>query len=213
MRKGRRPSLARAAAFTLAAAAGVAGGVTIALARSPARADRPPLEPRPQTSPQVAWRAGARRAPSFSLRDEAGRTLSLRSLRGRVVMLAFLDSRCRASCPVDGHQVGEIQLALRGTRFDLLVVTVDPWADTAASARAFAASARWGGRWHWLLGSERELRPIWRSYSIAVLRARDIVHTRALYLIDPLGYLRAGYLFPLRPLAVARDARTLASPA
>jgi cytochrome oxidase Cu insertion factor (SCO1/SenC/PrrC family) len=201
----RRQGLALVAVLALAAAVGVVAGVTIALARPPGRASHRVSG----LHGLVAWRPGQKRAPAFSLRDEAGRRLSLRSQRGRVVLLAFLDSRCRSACPVDGHQLGQVQRALRGRRFELLAVTVDPWADTPRSARAFAAHAHWRGHWHWLLGTPHELRPVWRAYRIAVLRARDIVHTRSVYLIDPSGNLRTVYLLPLEPGAVARDARAL----
>jgi len=201
----RRRGLTLVAALALAATAGIAVGVTIALARSPGQAGHESL----RLHGLVTWRPGQKRAPAFSLRDEAGRMLSLRSQRGRVVLLAFLDSRCRSACPVDGHQLGDVQRALRGRRFELLAVTVDPWADTPRSARAFAAHAHWRGHWHWLLGTPSELRPIWRAYRIAVLRARDIVHTRSVYLIDPSGNLRTVYLLPLETGAVARDARAL----
>ena len=196
----------RLAALALAVAVGAGVGAAIAVTRSPAGA------PRAQTRlhGQIVWRTGQKRATDFSVRDQDGRTLSLRSRRGRVVLLAFLDSRCHSACPLDGAQLGRVAHALRGTRSDFLIVSVDPWADTPASVRAFAHRAHWVGGWHWLLGNQRQLQPLWRAYAIAVLRTRtDIVHTRAAYLIDQRGYVRAGYLFPLEPARIAADARSL----
>jgi cytochrome oxidase Cu insertion factor (SCO1/SenC/PrrC family) len=197
----------RGVAVALAATAGVAIGVTLALARSSGSASHEGS----RLHGLIVWRHGARPAPALSLRDEAGRMLSLRSQHGRVVLLTFLDSRCRSACPLDGRRLGTLERDLRGSRAELLVVSVDPWADTARSAKAFAARAGWRGPWHWLLGSPRALRPVWRAYKIAVQRAGDIVHTRALYLIDAGGYLRTVYLEPVEPAAVAHDARAVAA--
>ncbi len=41
-----------------------------------------------------------RPAPAFSLTDQHGRNVSLASLRGKVVLLTFLDDTCSTDCPV-----------------------------------------------------------------------------------------------------------------
>ena len=100
----------------------------------------------------------------------------------------------------------------RSTGAELLVVSVDPWADNAASARAFAAKSHWTAPWHWLLGRRAQLRPVWNSYAIAVRWTKaDILHNVALYVIDRRGYQRAVYLFPFAPSEVAADIRAIAS--
>jgi cytochrome oxidase Cu insertion factor (SCO1/SenC/PrrC family) len=161
---------------------------------------------------QATWPAGTRRAPGFRLRDEAGRLVSLSSQRGRVVLLTFLDSRCRLECPVEGRLLARVQQRLSGgSRARLLVVSVDPWADTPLSARAFAAESRWQGDWRWLLGTPVQLRPVWAEYAVAVRRTRrDVGHTAVLYLIDARGFQRAAYLVPFRPSDVVAGVQGLA---
>ena len=39
-------------------------------------------------------------APGFSLTDQNGRTVSLASLRGKVVLMTFLDPVCTSDCPI-----------------------------------------------------------------------------------------------------------------
>src|SRR5437588_7744800 len=39
-------------------------------------------------------------APDFKLIDQFGQTVTLSSLRGREVVLAFIDSRCTTLCPL-----------------------------------------------------------------------------------------------------------------
>jgi protein SCO1/2 len=186
---------------------GVGGGFA-AHALSSARA-APRL---PALHGQAIWKAGSRPAPRLALRDERGRLLSLRSLRGRTVALTFLDSRCRSRCPLAGRQLA---WAVRGLpaaeRPTLLVVSVNPAGDTPRSVRA--AARRWGftGSWHWLLGSRPELAPVWKAYGVSVLpQAGDTVHSLAVYLIDRHGDERTGYLFPFLPAFVRGDLATLA---
>jgi cytochrome oxidase Cu insertion factor (SCO1/SenC/PrrC family) len=191
----------------LAATIGIAVGLAAALLH---RSRRPAAQPSPLRA-QITWAAGAKPAPGLALRDQRGATISLRSLRGRVVLLTFLDSRCRRECPIEGHVLRDVLQRIKGSTADAVVVSVDPWADTPASAGTFAARAGWSGNWQWLLGDKAALAPVWRAYNIAVKRTpSDILHSTALYLIDPAGDLRAGYLFPFSAAAVAQDVQRLA---
>jgi cytochrome oxidase Cu insertion factor (SCO1/SenC/PrrC family) len=193
----------------VAAALGVLIGLTAALVRgghAPAAEQPGPLRA------QVTWAAGANRAPAFTLVDQDGRHISLRSLHGRPVLVTFLDSKCKRECPVEGRVLGNVLHELTGTQAAVLVVSVDPWADSRRSARAFAAKARWQGDWHWLLGDRAALAPVWRDFNIAVKRVPgDILHSAALYLIDGQGYMRAAYLFPFSANVVASDTRRLSN--
>jgi protein SCO1/2 len=189
-----------------AALAGVGAGVGAAVARSHSdhRASA-------ALHAQATW-SGKVAAP-FRLRDETGKTQSLAALRGHVVLLTFLDSRCRNQCPVEGGELAALDRRLGpNPGVELVSVSVDPWADTAASTRAFAAKAGWRLPWHWLLGSPAALRPVWASYGESVKRTKtDILHTLLLYVIDRRGYQRAAYLFPISPAAVAADVRAIAA--
>jgi cytochrome oxidase Cu insertion factor (SCO1/SenC/PrrC family) len=153
-------------------------------------------------SAQVRWPAGARAAPE-------PRLLGLRGQR-RPVLLTFLDSRCHSSCPVEGRMLASVARSLPARlRPELVVVSVDPWADSAASARRFVAKSGWNRPWHWVLGTPRTLRPVWSAYQIGVRRTKtDIVHSLVLYVVVR-GYERAAYLFPIAPRDVAHDIRLL----
>jgi protein SCO1/2 len=162
----------------------------------------------------ATWAPGRRLAPAFALRDQAGRQISLRAQRGHPVLLAFMDSHCRFICTLEGPTISD---ALRrvgaGRRVTLLVVSVNPWQDTAASSRAAAARYGLTGDWHWLRGSPAELRAVWRGYGIEVARtAGDVSHSTAIYLIDRRGYERVGFDSPSAPDQLARDLRRLARP-
>jgi protein SCO1/2 len=198
------------ALIAAAAAAGVGIGAALALAHG---RSAPVLAVAPALHAQATWPAGAKRAPDFRLRDQAGRTMTLGSQRGRVVLLTFLDSHCTRECPIQGRLLASVQRQLGApSRAQLVVVTVDPWVDTGRSARAFAAKSRWSGSWHWLLGAPAQLKPVWAHYAVAVRRTpSDVNHTAVLYLIDPHGFERAAYLVPFSPADVAADVRGLAA--
>src|SRR5438552_9076500 len=129
----------------LPALVGIAIGLAAALLLH--RQAPPAAQPTPLQA-AATWAAGTKPAPGFALRDETGATVSLRSVRRRVVLVTFLDSRCRRECPLEGRVLHDVFVDISSTHAVVLVVSVDPWADTATSARAFAARARWSGEWH-----------------------------------------------------------------
>ena len=203
------PLRAFAVVLAVAAAAGVAGG--FALQRLHRGAAAPAL---PAFHGQAQWADGARPAPGFSLRDQSGSLVSLAALRGRPVLLTFLDSQCRAQCPIEGRQLGSILRRLPAVeRPTLVVLTVNPKGDTPASIHR--AMAKWSlagpWRWHWLNGSRAELAGVWRDYGVTIApKSGGIVHSLALYLIDGHGYERTAYLFPFLPGFVQGDLGRLA---
>ncbi len=204
------------AAVVVAVVIGAVVGVVLASrdhrARPVAQQVGPVVQPSEHNlEAQAVWPAHTRRAPDFLLRDQANRPFSLRSQRGRVILLTFLDSRCKKACPLEGRLVGEIQRTLpRERRPALVVVDINPWADTAASTKAAARKWRFAGPWYWARGPQARLVPVWHDYSIDVQRAAgDINHSTAVYVLDQSGYERMGYLFPFTVRAVAAAVRVL----
>ena len=166
--------------------------------------------------PAATWPPGVKPAPNFSLHDEAGRPISLAALRGRTVLVTFIDPACRNLCPLEARELnGAVQSSPTAQRPAIVSVNVNPWAETAAMLRADREKWALGSDWHWALGSLRELRPVWRSYRIAVAaRTRalahvvvhDVSHTEATYVIDRSGHVRALFLWPFSGDAVMHTA-------
>ena len=152
-------------------------------------------------------------APDFTLLDQDGKPVSVSALRGRVVAITFLDSHCKQLCPLEGDQLGQVQRSLgAGAHLSVLVVSVAPATDTPSSERAFAATHRWSGDWHWLIGTPDQLAAIWKAYSIAVQNTPDnVLHSSVLYLVDRDGFERAGWAAGLEPNLVTHDVRLLLS--
>ena len=192
---------------------GAGGGALIrVLAGSGTAAAKPLL---PTLHGQAVWNAGARRAPNVSLRDQTGKEVTLASLRGSPVVLTFLDSQCKSSCPIEGRQLGSVLRRLpTAQRPTLVIVSVNHSGDTPAGIRRALAEWHLNGPWtvHWLNASTRaQLASVWRSYGVRVIpKSNDVVHSLALYLIDRRGYERTAYLFPFLQGFVQRDLGRLA---
>jgi protein SCO1/2 len=203
----------RTAALVIASAlaVGIVAGVLIHFLPSGGDSDSP--DTAAGLHGQAIWEPGQRIAPDFWLPDQSGRPVSLASLRGRNVMLAFFSSRCRLACAREARTL-RIALALLSppARPALVIVSLDPAHDTPESVRA--ALARWGlataaGR-HWLLGSREELAPVWAAYRVGAMRAeRPAAGKTPVYLIDRNGFERAGLLYPFPPGWPAGDLRIL----
>lgn len=212
-RRSRTPARIILPVLAVAVLAGAGSGELVHVLRAHgASVTRPAL---PAFHGQAVWAAGTRPAPDFALRDQTGRNISLASLRGRPVILTFLDSQCKSSCPIEGRQLASVLRRLPPAQRPVLaIVSVDQAGDTPAGIRH--ALAKWGlaGPWsvHWLNGSTKgELAAVWRRYGIRVVpTSNDVVHSLALYLIDRRGYERTAYLFPFLPGFVQRDLGRLA---
>jgi cytochrome oxidase Cu insertion factor (SCO1/SenC/PrrC family) len=207
----RNRGIPRYGLIVLAATVGVAVGLGAALVHNNRRSPGAQQVAQPLAA-QVTWSAGTKPAPGFRLRDQTGHAVTLQTLRGHVILLTFLDSVCKQECPVEGRVLRDVQTRIGGTGAVSAVVSVDPWADTGATATAFARKSKWQGRWYWLLGSRSRLASVWRAYGIGVRRERgDIAHSVALYVIDKHGDLHSAYVFPFSASAVAHDVHVIAT--
>jgi protein SCO1/2 len=146
--------------------------------------------------------------PDFTLTNQDGERVTAASLRGRPLVVAFIYSTCRDTCPA---QVQSIRGALDdvGRDVPVLGISVDPANDTPASAKRFVNQQHMTGRMRFLLGSERELAPIWRAYGIAPQRGQ-LDHSAYVVLVDARGRQRVGFPHTLLTDAdLAHDLRRL----
>jgi cytochrome oxidase Cu insertion factor (SCO1/SenC/PrrC family) len=170
--------------------------------------------------PLVSWAAGARSAPDFSLADQHGTAISLRSLRGRPVIVTFIDPLCRNLCPLEARVLSNAVRALAPAERPAIVsVSVNPWGDTRANFEADAQHWRLDPSWRWAVGSRAQLAAVWRSYQIAVrivtkryagVTVHQVAHTEAAFVIDGTGHERALFLYPFTAADVEQAVRNLA---
>ena len=90
--------------------------------------------------------------------NDAGKPVTLVSLRGRPVIVAMFFAQCEYACPVLVHDIKRLQAALPETlreQTQLVLVTFDTERDTPAALRAFRERMSLDERWT-LLRSESE---------------------------------------------------------
>jgi protein SCO1/2 len=108
-------------------------------------------------------------APDFALRSYRGPIVRMSALRGKVVLVTFLDSKCTESCPIIA---AVIAIALHRLpprerqQVNAIAITVQPHLDTPASVRRFLRARRALDVLDFLIGSVRQLRPVWKAYGV-----------------------------------------------
>ena len=147
-------------------------------------------------------------APDFELRDQDGKPLRMRDLRGRNVAVTFLYSSCEDTCPATAQQIRGA-LDQLGHDVPAIAISVDPANDTEASARRFLAEQRVTGRIKFALGSRKQLARLWKAYGTSPQTVKE-EHLARLVLVDRKGRQRVG--FPMQetsPDMIAHDLRVL----
>ena len=136
--------------------------------------------------------------PDFTLTDQNGQRVSLASLRGKVVVVSFIYSRCPLPdyCP----RIMANLAALRdrfvdqlGTELTLLTVTFDPKYDTPETLKGYAQSHNadvYG--WLFLSGSAAEIARACSLFGVEYWPDEGLItHTLQTAVIDRQGILRA----------------------
>jgi cytochrome oxidase Cu insertion factor (SCO1/SenC/PrrC family) len=136
----------------------------------------------------------ARLAPGFTLTDQDGRAVPLSGLRGKVVVLEFMDPHCTDICPLVSQEFVDAyhDLGRSAPYVVFAAVNVNQYynkvPDVLAYSRAHQLSTIPG--WHFLTGPAAALQAVWRAYHVEVQAPdpdADIVHTSAVYFIGPGG--------------------------
>ena len=136
-------------------------------------------------------------AKPIQLTDQHGRTVSLASLRGKVVLLTFLDPVCTSDCPLIAQEfraAGQL-LGATARHVELVAVVANPVYHQVAFTRAFDRQERLTQvpNWLYLTGTVPQLRQVWTEYGITaqILPAGSMIgHPDLAYVIDRSGRVR-----------------------
>jgi cytochrome oxidase Cu insertion factor (SCO1/SenC/PrrC family) len=136
-------------------------------------------------------------APAFSLTDQDGRQVSLASLRGKVVLLTFLDPVCTSDCPLIAQEFRDADKLLGASahRVQLVAIVANPLYRSVAYTQAFDRQEGLAGvpNWQFLTGSLAQLQQAWRNYAVAadILGPGGMIaHSDVAYVIDRAGHTR-----------------------
>ncbi|NNN01408.1 MAG: SCO family protein [Acidimicrobiaceae bacterium] len=133
-------------------------------------------------------------APAFALTDQRGHTISLKSFRGRPIVLEFMDPHCVDICPIISqefidayHDLGSV-----GSRVVFMAINVNQYHAGVADVAAFSNEHRLNSiaTWHFFTGPVSILRSIWRAYGITVEAPSpnaDVIHSSFVFFIDAQG--------------------------
>lgn len=203
-----------AAIIVVPAAAGLLiHALTSGSSATPSRSGPPPGAYRGSEPP-----AGIR-LPAFTLRDYRGDLVGTSALRGKVVLITFLDTDCKTKCPIFASDIGAALRLLSGPerrQVVALALTVNPARDTPASVRAFLRRRHALGI-DFLLGTTKQMRPIWEAFHVvsAAETGNADVHSSDARVYDRSGVWVSTLHLPvdLTPANLAHDIRVaLAQP-
>lgn len=130
--------------------------------------------------------------PAFSLHESSGAPLDEKAADGKVAVVTFLESKCRESCPIIGEVIPRALAQLDAKTRDRVIaigISVHPLDDTPAAVREFLRVHHAETSLHYLIGSEAELRPVWKAFQVA--SALDSgsadLHSAPVRVYDPRG--------------------------
>ena len=146
------------------------------------------------------------RAPAFQLTNQDGRQVSLASLRGKVVLMTFLDPVCTSDCPLIAQEFRQADRLLAGQQrqVELVAVVANPIYNGVSYTQAFDRQEHMNTlpNWDYLTGSVTQLKKVWRQYGIAaqILPAGGMIgHSDVAYVIDQSGRTRTELNFDPGP--------------
>jgi cytochrome oxidase Cu insertion factor (SCO1/SenC/PrrC family) len=152
-------------------------------------------------------------APAFALTDQHGHPVSLASLRGKVVLLTFLDPVGTTGSPLIAQEfraAGQL-LGAHEHQVELVAIALSPTYHTVAVTCAFDRQERMNAvpNWLFLTGSVAQLRQVWRAYGVTAYSrpaGAMTAHANQAYVIGPAGHV-------LRELSTAPGPGTAATKA
>jgi cytochrome oxidase Cu insertion factor (SCO1/SenC/PrrC family) len=136
-------------------------------------------------------------APGFQLTDQNGQTVTLASLRGKVVLMTFLDPVCTTDCPIIGAEFKEagVLLGSADKNVELVAIVANPTYRATEFTRAFDREEGLSAvpNWLYLTGSLSQLGRVWRQYGVEVsdLPAGAMAdHSDLAVVVDRTGIIR-----------------------
>jgi protein SCO1/2 len=131
-----------------------------------------------------------RPAPRTAGRDVDGAPVVV-PRKGRPAVVTFLFASCPDICPLVASEISRAldRLGPTASGLDVVAVSVDPRGDTPTTVRDFLRRHRLTGRMRYIVGSKRELQPIWRAWYAAAQPSGEpaSVHTARIVLVDRTG--------------------------
>lgn len=150
-------------------------------------------------------------AIDFTLTSQDGRSVSLKDFNGKVVLINFIYTNCKETCPTLIHKFLEVQDAFKtrlGKDIILLSITIDPERDTPPALKRYAKTI--GSKeigWFFLTGKPSEVDKVLKDYGVYYEKGPQgqIGHVNLIILIDKKGGRKnfGGFSYPKEVLLSA----------
>jgi cytochrome oxidase Cu insertion factor (SCO1/SenC/PrrC family) len=109
-------------------------------------------------------------APGFALTDQFGQAVTLAGLRGKIVLLGFIDPACAAQCQPIGREFERADAMLGASAARVALVGID----LPETRRSLGELQAYDGRedlsavsgWRFLTGTFAQLRQVWQAYGV-----------------------------------------------
>ena len=161
---------------------------------------------------------GSAPTQDFRLTDQFGKQVSLSDFKGKPVVLTFLYTHCPDVCPLTAEKLHTVMqnLGSNAKNVAVLAVSLDPKGDTPASVLNFSQVHRMLNYWHYLMGTQTQLSPVWTFYGLSALPVTPtttspgtVSHNTALYVIDKQGRERVLLPDDFTPAQLTTDLKVL----
>jgi cytochrome oxidase Cu insertion factor (SCO1/SenC/PrrC family) len=137
-------------------------------------------------------------APDFKLINQFGQPVTLSSMRGHEVVLAFIDSRCTSLCPLTAEIMYYAKSHLApsaANQVELVAINANPDATSINEVQSWSIKHGMLHQWLFLTGTAQQLQAVYKAYGIydQVEPGGSVVHDPATYIIDAQGHERLYY--------------------
>ena len=143
------------------------------------------------------------KAIDFSLTNWDNETITMRDLRGKVVVQTFSYSNCSVRCPVVTFRLKSLDEVMKAPEDVVyLHISIDPEKDTPESMKKYFGlyqlDVEKDDRWIFVSGQKSELSKLWKFYDIEIEKVEEkrlpegyyMEYTPTLVLIDKNGSIR-----------------------
>jgi cytochrome oxidase Cu insertion factor (SCO1/SenC/PrrC family) len=133
-------------------------------------------------------------APDVSLVDQFGHAVTLSSLRGHEVVLAFIDARCTTLCPLTAEIMYNARAQLKSSaasQIMLVAINANPTATGINVVQAWSIEHGMLHQWLFLTGSATQLQSVYHLYnSYDQVANGQVIHDPSMFIIDAQGHER-----------------------
>jgi cytochrome oxidase Cu insertion factor (SCO1/SenC/PrrC family) len=130
-------------------------------------------------------------APDFTLTNQFGQSVTLSSLRGHEIVMAFIDSQCKTLCPLTAQIMYDAKARLGSSATSqvmLIAVNANPAATSIAEVQAWSINHGMLHQWLFLTGTALQLQSIYHLYNVYdQVTDGQAVHDPVIFIIDAKG--------------------------